>query len=178
MVETVAFTKNRTETFKKGTILLRQGEKCKVGYWVTKGCLRSYLVDKDGKEHILQFAPEGWIISDMNSFFINNLDSSVFIDAIEDTEAIIMDKPTKADIEGASKELLLQLLNKLTSNIIAGNKRLTLLLSSTAEDRYLEFINTYPSLLQRLPLKMIASYIGITPQYLSELRNKIAKDNF
>ena len=89
-----------------------------------------------------------------------------------------MDKPTKSDIEGASKELLLQLLNKLTSNIIAGNKRLTLLLSSTAEDRYLEFINTYPSLLQRLPLKMIASYIGITPQYLSELRNKIAKDNF
>jgi len=147
---------------------------CKVTYQVKTGCLKRYIIDREGKEHILQFAPEGWIISDMNSF-INDTKSAAFIDAIEDTEVELITRSERSAFENASKEFLNQVISKFTNNIIALDKRITLLLASTAEERYLDFIKTYPTLLQRLPLKLIAAYIGITPEYLSELRNKMAK---
>jgi hypothetical protein len=79
------------------------------------------------------------------------------------------------DIWGnASREVLLEQINMLRRNIITANKRTRMLLSSTSEERYIDFIQTYPSLTQRLPLKLIAAYIGITPEYLSEIRRKVA----
>ena len=174
MPHSIQLKKNETLFLKKGSVLLRQGDKCKVTYQVKTGCLKRYIIDREGKEHILQFAPEGWIISDMNSF-INDTESAVFIDAIEDTEVELITRSARSAFENASKEFLNQVISKFTNNIIALDKRITLLLASTAEERYLDFIKTYPSLLQRLPLKLIAAYIGITPEYLSELRNKMAK---
>jgi CRP-like cAMP-binding protein len=158
----------------KGTILLHKGDTCNFGYKVISGCLKSYVIDNSGKEHILQFAPEEWFISDMDSFF-NNKPSNIFIDAIEDTEFLKLGKPEFEDLSKPDSNTLKEQNLKMIKNLISLNRRLIGLLSATAEERYFEFLQTYPNMVQRLPLKLIASYIGITPEYLSEIRRKIAK---
>ena len=163
-----------TKKVKKGTILVHQGEQCRYAYHVVKGCLKSYVIGKDDKEHIVQFAPENWLITDMDSF-INNSKSIVYINAIEDSEVQLLTQPSAKDIEALSKTALVEQMRRMQNNIIANNKRLIHLLSSTAEERYLEFIETYPSLMQRLPLKLIASYLGITPEFLSRIRKHLAE---
>jgi CRP-like cAMP-binding protein len=168
------FDNIRTSKILKGTILLHKGEICKCGYKIISGCLKSYVIDHSGKEHILQFAPEDWIISDLDSLF-NNKPSSIFIEAIEDTELLKLDASGFEKLSNVSDNYLKEFNFKLTRNLISLNKRLIGLLSSTAEERYLEFIKTYPTIIQRIPLKLIASYIGITPEYLSEIRRKLAK---
>ncbi|MFK7949486.1 MAG: Crp/Fnr family transcriptional regulator [Saprospiraceae bacterium] len=122
----------------------------------------------------MQFAPEGWLISDMDSF-TNGTPSNIFIDAIEDSEISIISKFDYRDFHSLEKEALIEMSIKYRNNLIATNKRIISLLSATAKERYVEFTQTYPTLVQRLPLKLIASYIGITPEYLSDLRRKIAK---
>lgn len=159
---------------KKGTILLRQGEHCKASYRVIKGCLRSYVIDKAGKEHIFQFAPENWMIGDADSI-LNNKPAIISIDAIEDSEVIILHKERLIDFFNQDQPVLAEQLQLLLRNVIATNKRLISLLSATSEERYLSFVETYPALLQRLPLKLIASYLGMTPEYLSEVRRKLTK---
>jgi CRP-like cAMP-binding protein len=158
---------------KKGALLLQQGEICKFGCKVISGCLKSYVLDDTGKEHIMQFAPEGWIITDMNSLF-NHTPSNITIAAIEDSEVHWIESAMLDFWEDASREELLEQIKMLTRNIITANKRTRMLLSSTGEERYIDFIQTYPTLTQRLPLKLIAAYIGITPEYLSEIRRKFA----
>jgi CRP-like cAMP-binding protein len=162
------------KTIRKGTILHRQGDICNCFYKIISGCLKSYVIDNSGKEHIIQFAPEGWLISDMDSFF-NQKPSSIFIVAVEDTEYIKIGKSAIEDPANYESDALNERNIKLTRSLISANRRLIALLSSTAEERYLEFIQTYPTMVQRLPLKLIASYIGVTPEYLSEIRRKIAK---
>lgn len=163
----------KSKTVEKGTLLLSKGEIVKSAFRVEKGCLKSYVIDDKGKEHILQFAPEGWLITDMNSLF-NSLPSSVFIEAIEDSEVTFIPN-TVYNSEKLEPSQLMEANMRLVRNIIALNKRLTLLLASSAEDRYLDFIETYPTLFQRLPLKLIASYLGVTPQYISEIRKNQLK---
>ena len=165
---------SKTRKVSKGEILLSHGDIAVFGYKVESGCLKSYVIDNTGKEHILQFAPEGWIISDMDSF-TNQKPSVIFIDAIEDSEISFMSKSDFGDYSNLEKEFLVEMSIKYRNSLIASNKRIISLLSATAKERYIEFTETYPTLIQRLPLKLIASYIGITPEYLSDLRRKIAK---
>jgi len=168
------FITSKPKKVTKGTILLRAGEVAKETYMVNKGCLKSYVLDANGKEHIIQFAPEGWLISNLDSF-INELPSSLFIEAIEDTELSFFIKSDFPDINTLEKGALLELNIKFQNNLIATNKRIIGLLSYSSQQRYNEFTETYPSLVKRLPLKLIASYIGVTPEYLSEIRRKIIK---
>lgn len=164
----------KSNDISKGKILLHQGDICNVAYKVLKGCLRSYVIDKSGKEHTLQFAPEGWFISDMDSFF-NNKPSATFIDTIEDSQVLLITKHVLGNFEKLDKKTLIEQNERLFRNLISTNKRLINLLSSSAEERYTDFIETYPTLLQRLPLKLIASYLGMTPEYLSDIRRKLVK---
>ena len=168
------FDKGKIKLIAKGTILLKQGELCHFGCKVVKGCLKSFVIDGSGKEHIFQFAPEGWIITDMESL-INNTPSHITIEASEDSEVIWIDSNITDVMDNTTREELLEQIELFTKNIIASNKRVRMLLSSTSEERYLDFIQTYPTLSARLPLKLIASYIGVTPEYLSEIRRKIAR---
>jgi CRP-like cAMP-binding protein len=105
---------------------------------------------------------------------VNNQPASVYIDALEDSEVAIISGERNWELIHPDYDVLLEQRNKLLRNVIATNRRLIGLLSSTAEERYLDFIDTYPALMQRLPLKLIASYLGITPEYLSEVRRKLA----
>ncbi|MCC5927014.1 MAG: Crp/Fnr family transcriptional regulator [Bacteroidetes bacterium] len=151
---------------KRNTILLSQGEICRYTFKVVTGCFKSYVIDSSGKEHILQFAPEDWYISDLDSL-VNEKPSVLFIEAIEDTTYIRL---TKEELQSFSKD---EQNRKLVNSVISLQNRLVALLSSTAEERYFDFINAYPSMINRLPLKLIASYIGVTPEYLSEIRRKL-----
>lgn len=159
----------------KGSLILTQGEIANFTFMVKSGCLKSFVIDQTGKEHILQFAPEGWLIGDMDSS-TNLIPSNIFIDAVEDSEIVLISTSQFADYHNLEKALVTEMSIKLRNNLIATNKRIISLLSATAEQRYIEFTKTYPTLVQRLPLKLIASYIGITPEYLSEVRRKIAKN--
>lgn len=161
------------KSVEKGKILLDIGEICHYSYFVTKGCLRSYVIDEKGKEHILQFAIENWWISEQISF-MNNEPALYYIDAVEDTEFIAMDLNTVEEFHRlvpAAKEMNRKL---QMYSLRSFQKRLISHLSATGEERYLSFIKTYPPLALRLPQKMIASYLGVTPESLSRIRKELA----
>lgn len=161
----------QTVSLKKGETVLQPGGRATLAYYTTEGCLRSYVIDSNGKEHTLQFAPEGWFLSDIESFF-NGTESKMYIEAVEATTAFCIAKNHMPAFEDMPHDQLLVINEKVRNSLIASNRRLIGLLSTSALDRYNEFIRIYPGLIQRLPQKLIASYIGVTPEYLSELRRK------
>ena len=161
---------------KKGEFLLNEGEVCKYTAFVVKGCLRSYTIDNKGKEHIMQFAPENWWISDMDSF-AKKTPSIYFIDALEDSEVLLIDSSSydKAMVQLPQLALFFQEL--IQNRQAASQKRIIFSMSASAEERYLDFLKTYPAFIQRVPQHMIASYLGITPESLSRVRKQIAHPN-
>lgn len=161
-------------TIAKGSIILDPSKVCTVGYKVISGCLKSYVISANGKEHIIQFAPEEWLIADMESFTFKTK-SKIYIEAVEDSVVKILDSNFFPSIESMENKKLINITLKLRNNLIATNKRLISLLSSTSEERYEEFTKTYPQLVQRLPQKLIASYLGMTPEHLSYVRSKLLK---
>ncbi|WP_084374359.1 Crp/Fnr family transcriptional regulator [Reichenbachiella faecimaris] len=167
----------RTRTVGKGEFLLRKGEVCKHSFFVESGLLRSYSIDKDGKVHIIQFAPENWFVSDRGSIYFNE-PSSFFIDAVEATQVVMLDEAfviTASQISLSFRQYNEQILQ---NHIRHMQNRINLLLGASAEERYLDFINLYPDLTLRVPQWMIASYLGITPESLSRVRKALAKQNF
>ncbi|KQM74925.1 cyclic nucleotide-binding protein [Pedobacter sp. Leaf216] len=166
----------KVKKFEKNEILQYTGDNFKHGYFVGKGLLRAYSIDAKGKEHILQFAPENWLVSDRNN--MNNEPSIFFIDAIETTEAVLM--PNNFMEEAARQVPCLQpmQIRLLNNSIRFMQKRINMLLSATAEERYLDFIKLYPNLTLRVPQWMIASYLGITPESLSRVRKELANKHF
>jgi len=161
----------------KGAFLLHPGEICQHSFFVEKGLLRSYTIDEQGKEHIIQFAPENWIISDRSSSFFNE-PSEFYIDAIEDTEFILIDTTFIQKASELSTSFRQFNDRALQNHIRSLQKRINLLIGANAETRYMDFITNYPDLLLRVPQWMIASYLGITPESLSRVRKELAKRNF
>ena len=145
---------------KKGEILQHKGELNSKVFIVKKGLLRSYSRDEKGKEHIFMFAPEGWIMGDA----VDHASlTELTIDAIEDSELIVREKDLERDgtpqgFEGLARRLLVL------------QRRIIMMMSVSAIERYEHFESTYPELVQRVPQKMIASYLGITPEGLSKVK--------
>lgn len=166
----------KVKKFDKSQIIQYKGDNLKHGFFVGRGLLRAYSIDSKGKEHILQFAPENWLISDRNN--MNNEPSEFFIEAIEASEAVLMpnDFLQQAAIQvPCLQPMQIRLLN---NSIRFMQKRINMLLSATAEERYLDFIKLYPNLTLRVPQWMIASYLGITPESLSRVRKELANKHF
>lgn len=161
---------------RKGTILLEQEQICSEVYFVSEGLLRAYTLDKSGKEHNIQFAPENWWMSDRNSFIYSE-PSLFYIDAVEDTELISLSAEffNLASTFPGFNEFNTKALHNAVRLL---QQRVSLLIGATAEDRYLDFIGRYPSLTLRVPQWMIASYLGITPESLSRVRKELARRNF
>jgi CRP-like cAMP-binding protein len=156
----------------KGQILLRVGEVCLYTSFVLKGCLRSYVIDDKGKEHIIQFAPQNWWISEQISFFKKE-PAMYYIDAVEDSDLVALDVSFIEQMNRVAPGMQ-QVPNPLQMNSLRSfQKRLISHLSETGEQRYLAFIKTYPSLSLRLPLWMIASYLGLAPESLSRIRKEL-----
>ena len=162
---------------KKGDFLLRQGDVCNYTFFVDKGLLRSFTIDENGKESILQFAPENWFISDRSSIYYNH-PSDLFIDALEDTEVIFLKMDFIENITHIIPAFSCVNDDLLQRHIYFMQKRIILLLSATAQERYLNFIELYPELMLRVPQWMIASYLGITPESLSRVRKDLATKHF
>lgn len=139
---------------KKGHILQRKGDLNSKVFHVESGLLRSYTIDEKGKEHIYMFAPENWIIADGISHL---KPCELFIDALEDSIVIQKEKDVNSITD----------IQKLINRLEILQHRIIMLMSAPAIERYQHFIDTYPDIVQRVPQKMIASYLGITPEALS-----------
>lgn len=157
----------------KSEFLLQEGEICKHSFYVEKGLLRYYSIDEKGKEHIIQFAPEGWFVGDRESMFFN-LPSQFFIQALEDSEVVMIDDELICTISKADETFAVFNNNLLHNHIRQLQHRINMLLSATAEERYLDFIKIYPDILLRVPQTLVASYLGITPESLSRVRKDLA----
>lgn len=149
---------------KKGEIIQRTGDLNSKVYQVEKGLLRSYTIDEKGKEHIFMFGPEGWIVADNTPA---EVPVDLYIDALEDSTIIVLDKDLSRESPNA---------RPLLKRIAVLQKRVILLMSASALERYEHFEETYPDILQRVPQKMIASYLGMTPEALSKVKgNRVRK---
>ncbi|MGN6420930.1 MAG: Crp/Fnr family transcriptional regulator [Pseudobacter sp.] len=159
-----------TKKLKRRQYLVQEGEFNKYSAFVTSGCLRSYTVDKNGIEHVLQFAPQDWWITDMASF-LHNLPGTLFIDAIFESELILIQR---SGIEKLYQTIpaFERYFRILSENaLVTYQRRLMDNLSLTARERYDHFCIRYPSLIETLPQKQIAAYIGVTPEFLSKMLN-------
>ncbi len=162
-----------TKKLKRKQYLNQEGDVSKGPAFVTKGILRSYSLDKNGFEHVIQFAPEGWWIGDMSSL-VRQQPGRLYIDAIEDSEILWL---WKSDLEILYStipkfERFFRILAE--NSLISYQDRLISNLSLPAMERYASFCRQYPSLIQRLPQKQVASYIGVTPEFLSKMLNSPA----
>ena len=157
----------------RGELLLREGEVAKYGCFVTKGCLRSYVVDNKGREHVVQFAPENWWLSDLESL-LHKKPSVYFMDAIEPSEVLLIDPPSFQKMMNSLPGLAQSFQAGQQKHNAAKDKRIVATLTSDAEERYHQFLDTYPTIAQRVPQHMLASYLGISPETLSRVRRKWA----
>lgn len=159
------------KSIKKKEFLLREGEICKFEGFVTKGLFRVYHIDNNGFEQVLYFAIENWWITDMDSF-TNEKPSNLYIEALEDSEVLLISKKDKEfAYNNISKiEKLFRVMTQKTH--IALQRRIIDNLSKTADQRYIDFIEKYPQLFQRLTNLHIAAYLGIRHEFLSKIRKK------
>jgi len=161
-------------TLRAGESLHQAGEVARYAAFVARGCLRSYVIDPKGKEHIVMFAPETWWLAD-NISLATKTPSQYFVDAIEDSDVLL--------IEPASHEKLVEKVpayaaafrKGLQRHSAAKDQRIVKSLSSSAEERYLDFLSTYPSIATRVPQWMVASYLGVSPETISRIRKKLSR---
>jgi CRP-like cAMP-binding protein len=163
------------KTLKKRAFLLQADEAVNDLYYIHKGCLRTYFIDTDGKEHTLQFAVKGWWISDYIALFGKEKTKSVsYIECIKDSTLY---KISKNDFDKLCKEMpkvgYFHIRN-LESAFAAFQRRILENLTLSAKERYLNFINTYPNIEQNVKNYHIASYLGVTTESLSRIRKEIA----
>ena len=166
-----------TKKVHKGELLLQYGEVCRNTFFVEKGLLRMFSIDKNGKEHIIQFAPENWLIGDRSSLYFNEK-SNYYIESVEDSEVSVLPRDFFNKLLGEFPNSIEKNDLVLQKHVKSLQDRINSLLGETAEERYLKFIKMYPDLLLRVPQWMVASYLGITPESLSRVRKELARKNF
>jgi len=161
-------------TVKKGDIILEANEIVTDQYYVLSGCLRSFFIDSQAKEHTLQFAIEDWWASDFTAFF----DTSKSILNIECIQDAVLYRLSKNDIDYIFEHFpqIESFIRKKLEKAFAGfQKRILGNLSKTAKERYVDFITKYPNIEQNIKNYHIASYLGITKESLSRIRKELVK---
>jgi CRP-like cAMP-binding protein len=138
--------------------------------YVVKGAFRAYVVADEGEEHTIQFAVEDWWISDYNAY-ISQQPASMFVMALEDSVILQIDYESEQKVKAANHKYETFFRKMAESSVAAMQRRLISNLMKTAEERYLEFEQKYPSIVQRVPQYALASFLGMTTQYMSKLRN-------
>ena len=164
----------RERRIRKRQYLLQEGDQCKNNSFVVEGCFRMFSVDQSGKEHNLQFSTENWWIADISSIY-NNEPSKLYIEALENSTIlqITVDELLQLYEDYPTFSHIFRI---LTQNALASQQRRILQnISSTAEERYLDFAEKRPQLFNRISKVQIASYLGVTPEFLSTIRKKISK---
>lgn len=159
----------------KKTILLSAGEICNFEAYINKGCIREYFIDGEGMELTLQFATEDWWVSDITSFE-DQIPSDMYIETLEDCELLVLTRQSKENLINEVPQLERMFRLMIQRHLSKLQKRLFKTVSSTAMDQYIEFVTRYPTISQRVSQQYIASYLGITPEFLSRLRAKHLKN--
>ena len=167
-------SKTETHQYKAKTILLNSGAICKHSYFVNSGILRSFNINDNIVEHVLSFACQGWWIGDMYSL-LSQKPGNLFIEVLEDAEVVLLSKE--------NQELLYREIPKLErffrilteNSLVANQERLMDNLSLTAEERFEKFCKKYPTLIQKVAQKQIASYLGVTPEFYSKMKSRLLK---
>ncbi len=140
--------------------------------YIVEGSFRSYFIDEDGKDHTVQIAMEDWFVSDFYSY-ITQTPATLFVEALEDSLILQM---AYDEIEGLCKDMhpLSEYFRISTERAFAfSRKRALSNLSMSAEERYLDLLDRYPTIIQRVPQKVVASYLGITPEFMSKIRSRL-----
>lgn len=164
----------KVKKLKKKQYLLQEGDITRYEYFVNKGCLRTYTIDEKGLEHVIQFAIEDWWIGDMYSF-LTQTPAKYTIDALEDSELCCLEKNALEELYVKVPKFEKFFRHLLQNAFISLQERIIANLSQQADERYCTFIDKYSSMEKRLPLKQIASYLGITPESLSRIRSQYNK---
>lgn len=164
----------RTSHIKRRQFIVQPNFTCLHQTYVLKGSFRSYCISNEGVDHTIQFAIEDWFISDFNSY-INQTPASLFVEAMED--AVIQQIAYK-DVENlctnnSKFERFFRLVAQ--KSFAFSQKRVLSNLSKSAEERYLEFQELYPSIVQRVPQYALASYLGMSPEFLSKIRKRLSQ---
>ena len=170
--ELLLLSKVTTRKYLKGQYVLQQGDTCSFLNFIVSGATKTFHIDEEGNEHIFRFAIENWWATDLPSF-INKNTSNTNIQCLEHTEVVQISVETLEQLydEVAELEHFFRLLFQKVS--ITLEKRIINNMSFSAKERYLLFKEEYPAFEQRIPQYMIASYLGISKQYLSEIRNQL-----
>ena len=157
-----------------GHFLQRAGDVARHAAFVATGCLRNYVIDARGKEHIVQFAPETWWLADNTSLQTRN-PTQYFYQAVEDSEVLLIDPIAHQRMVDQVPGYAASFRAGLQKHAAAKDVRIVNSLSATAEERYLEFMQTYPSIAQRVPQWMLASYLGVSPETVSRIRKNLSR---
>ncbi|WP_353162638.1 Crp/Fnr family transcriptional regulator [Myroides odoratus] len=163
-----------TEEIKKNEFILEQGEICRYNYFVLKGCLRIYIFNDAGKEQILHFAIENWWISDLSSYF-NQTKSRCYIQALENSQVIKISYQNynQLVVENQNFSQFMRIIFQQSFTNL--QEHFVDTLNRNGKARYLDFIQKHPNLVQRVSQYMIASYLGLTPEFISKVRKKIVQ---
>src|ERR1700741_1943100 len=159
---------------KKKTFLLQAGDVCDFEAFIIKGCIRVFYIDDKGDEVILHFAIENWWLGDIASA-MHQKETQLFMEALEDTEILVIKTEDKEKLYQKVPKFERMFRLMIQSTHASMMNRLISTMSKPAEERYLEFIKKYPTIPQRVPQHYIASYLGISPEFLSKVRAKLAK---
>jgi CRP-like cAMP-binding protein len=158
---------------KRKEILFKAGGICRHSTFIVDGALKGFTVDKDGDEHVINFAVTDWWIADMYSL-ISQKPGILTIEAIADSEVLMLQKEKQEELyrKVPKFERFFRIL--VENSLVANQQRLINNLSLTAEERYQHFMSKYSFILECAPLHSIASYLGMTPEFLSKIRRKMA----
>lgn len=164
----------KSSLVKKGDFLLTQGKVCKFEGFVNEGCFRIFTIDQKGSENTLYFAVKGWWLMDIDSFMYQT-PSVLNIQALEDSKILIINKNDKEKLY-KTKPIVEKLFRIMSQKaLIAWQKRLIQNHSLTAKERYFYFIEKYPKMVSKLTDRQVSSYLGITHEFLSKIKNTKAK---
>jgi len=164
----------KERNIKRRQFILQEGDVCKLNTFVVEGCFRMYLVDKNAKEHNLQFAVENWWIGDIGSFHSCE-PSRLYIEALENSTILQIKKEDQLKLF-VEHPIFNRIFRVFTENaLVSCQQRILQNISSTAEERYLDFVKRYPFFFNRISNVQIASFLGVTPEFLSTIRKKNSK---
>lgn len=160
---------------RSGEFLQRAGEVARYSGFVGSGCMRKYAIDAAGKEHIVSFAPETWWVADGVSL-ASGTPTEFFIDAIEDSDLLLIDPASHERLVESIPGYAAAYRLGLQRAAAARDRRIVRTLSASARERYLEFLETYPSIAARVPQWMLASYLGVSPETVSRIRKTLSQE--
>lgn len=165
----------RTRRYLKGQYLMQQGDVCSFSAFILNGCTKTFYLDEQGQQHVVMFSIEDWWTSDLASF-ITQTPSDFNVQCVENTDVVLFPYETHDKLL-EEVPILERFFRKIAERAyVASQKRVVRNLSMSAKERYLYFRKQYPLIEQRVPQYLIASYLGITKEFLSKIKSQLIQE--